>query len=59
MSLEAFKHVARNERLPLRVVVHVLFIGQLHLWDTVTRKAEAGEEEEGEEELNWVVVKEE
>ncbi|XP_040999758.1 BTB/POZ domain-containing protein At3g03510 [Juglans microcarpa x Juglans regia] len=34
MSPEAREHAARNERLPLRVVVQVLFVGQLQLRDT-------------------------
>ena len=50
MSPEALEHAARNERLPLRVVVQVLFVGQLQLRETITRKAEAEEEEEEEEE---------
>ncbi|KAG6663779.1 BTB/POZ domain-containing protein At3g03510 [Carya illinoinensis] len=35
MSPEAREHAARNERLPLRVVVQVLFVGQLQLRDTI------------------------
>ncbi|CBI38691.3 unnamed protein product, partial [Vitis vinifera] len=50
MSPEALEHAARNERLPLRVVVQVLFVGQLQLRETITRKAEAEEEEEEDEE---------
>ena len=50
MSQGAFEHAARNERLPLRVVVQVLFVGQLQLRDTITRKDEEEEEKEEEEE---------
>ncbi|PWA91573.1 BTB/POZ domain-containing protein [Artemisia annua] len=31
MSLEACEHAAQNERLPVRVTVQVLFVGQLRL----------------------------
>lgn len=48
MSSDAVEHAARNERLPLRVVVQVLFVGQLQLRDTITRKVEEVEEEEEE-----------
>jgi len=35
LSLEACTHAAQNERLPLRVVVQVLFFEQLRLRTTV------------------------
>lgn len=38
MSPEACKHAARNERLPLRVVVQVLFTEQLKLRETVVQE---------------------
>lgn len=38
MSPEACEHAAKNERLPLRVVVQVLFFSQLHLRDTMNMK---------------------
>ncbi|KAL5549638.1 hypothetical protein UlMin_004869 [Ulmus minor] len=66
MSTEACEHAAKNERLPLRVVVQVMFAVQLQLKDSITnevngsqdgykiREAEEEEEEEvvefGEEE---------
>ncbi|XP_022863610.1 BTB/POZ domain-containing protein At5g17580-like [Olea europaea var. sylvestris] len=58
MSVEAREHAAQNERLPLRVVVQVLFIGQLQLRDNITKEVQGSddrllkleEEEEDEEE---------
>ncbi|CAI9769401.1 unnamed protein product [Fraxinus pennsylvanica] len=56
MSVEAREHAAQNERLPLRVVVQVLFIGQLQLRDTIVKVQGSDdrllklEEEEEEEE---------
>ncbi|GJZ66759.1 phototropic-responsive NPH3 family protein [Tanacetum coccineum] len=38
MSVEACEHAAQNERLPVRVTVQVLFIGQLHLRETITKE---------------------
>lgn len=38
MSPEACEHAAKNERLPLRVVVQVLFMAQLQLRDTILTK---------------------
>lgn len=58
MSQEARNHAAQNDRLPLRVVVQVLFIEQLKLRDAVTKEVCSGlenrsrsesEEEEGDE----------
>ncbi|XP_059458230.1 BTB/POZ domain-containing protein At5g17580-like [Corylus avellana] len=40
MSLEACEHAAKNERLPLRVVVQVLFAGKLQLNDTITKDSD-------------------
>ncbi|KAL4565549.1 hypothetical protein LXL04_029649 [Taraxacum kok-saghyz] len=40
MSPEACEHAARNERLPVRVAVQVLFAGQLQLRETITKEAE-------------------
>lgn len=37
MSPEACDHAAKNERLPLRVVVQVLFVAQLQLRDTIAK----------------------
>ncbi|KAI3732315.1 hypothetical protein L1987_63519 [Smallanthus sonchifolius] len=39
MSPEACEHAAQNERLPVRVAVQVLFVGQLHLRETITKEA--------------------
>ncbi|XP_019191989.1 PREDICTED: BTB/POZ domain-containing protein At5g17580-like [Ipomoea nil] len=56
MSPEAREHAAQNQRLPLRLVVQVLFVGQLKLRDTITKGAESSDrglvklEEEHEEE---------
>ncbi|PWA47579.1 phototropic-responsive NPH3 family protein [Artemisia annua] len=38
MSVEACEHAAQNERLPVRVTVQVLFVGQLHLRETITKE---------------------
>lgn len=38
LSLEACEHAAKNERLPLRVVVQALFAAQLHIRDTITKE---------------------
>ncbi|KAK4797691.1 hypothetical protein SAY86_030017 [Trapa natans] len=43
MSQEACRHAAQNERLPLRVVVQVLFMEQLKLRETVTKEICNGE----------------
>ncbi|KAK9273611.1 hypothetical protein L1049_018421 [Liquidambar formosana] len=57
MSREACEHAAQNERLPVRVVVQVLFVGQLHLRGTIMREVQGSDdrlrilaEEEKEEE---------
>lgn len=54
LSPEACEHAAKNERLPLRVVVQVLFVAKLQLHDAITtemkdsddrlRKEEAGKD---------------
>ncbi|KAI4353759.1 hypothetical protein L6164_002687 [Bauhinia variegata] len=41
ISPEALEHAAKNERLPLRVVVQVLFVGQLHLQEKMTTEIQA------------------
>nr|XP_043608925.1 BTB/POZ domain-containing protein At5g17580-like [Erigeron canadensis] len=38
MSPEACEHAARNDRLPVRVSVQVLFVGQLHLRETIKKE---------------------
>ncbi|KAK9061119.1 hypothetical protein SSX86_018299 [Deinandra increscens subsp. villosa] len=52
LSTEACEHAAQNERLPVRVAVQVLFVGQLHLRESITKEvAVAGDGcEEKEEE---------
>nr|GMD59461.1 BTB/POZ domain-containing protein At5g17580-like [Ipomoea batatas] len=55
MSPEACEHAAQNQRLPLRLVVQVLFVGQLKLRDTIANGAQSSDrglvkaEEEHEE----------
>ncbi|OVA11232.1 NPH3 domain [Macleaya cordata] len=40
MSPEACTHAAQNKRLPLRVVVQALFVGQLQLRDAITSRVD-------------------
>ncbi|XP_054813479.1 BTB/POZ domain-containing protein At5g17580-like [Prosopis cineraria] len=40
MSQEALQHAAQNSRLPLRTVVQILFVGQLHLRDKIASEAQ-------------------
>ncbi|CAK7333799.1 unnamed protein product [Dovyalis caffra] len=40
MSPEACEHAAKNERLPVRFVVQVLFVAQLQLRDTITKEVQ-------------------
>ncbi|KAK4372284.1 hypothetical protein RND71_007668 [Anisodus tanguticus] len=55
MSPEACEHAAQNEKLPVRVMVQILFSVQLKLKDTVTKRIQRGSDnrllklEEGEE----------
>ncbi|KAE8713313.1 hypothetical protein F3Y22_tig00110213pilonHSYRG00291 [Hibiscus syriacus] len=52
MSAEACEHAAKNERLPVRVVVQVLFMAQLQLRETLVRGThEDGKEDEEEDEV--------
>ncbi|XP_023754998.2 BTB/POZ domain-containing protein At5g17580, partial [Lactuca sativa] len=44
MSPEACEHAAQNERLPVRVAVQVLFVGQLQLRETITKEVTVAEE---------------
>lgn len=46
MSEGARRHAARNERLPTRVVVQVLFAGHMRLKDTIIRERQAAMETE-------------
>ncbi|XP_038678347.1 BTB/POZ domain-containing protein At3g03510-like [Tripterygium wilfordii] len=61
MSPEACEHAAKNERLPLRFVVQVLFVAQLQLRDTITKEMQCVDDklrnEEAEEELENEVKK--
>ncbi|CAI9764714.1 unnamed protein product [Fraxinus pennsylvanica] len=55
MSVEAREHAVQNERLPLRLVVQIMFIGQLQLRDTITKEVQGSDDrimksEEDEEE---------
>ncbi|KAG8374002.1 hypothetical protein BUALT_Bualt11G0085600 [Buddleja alternifolia] len=50
MSMEACEHAAQNERLPLRVVMQVLFVGQLKIKETIPKEVQllkTGEEGDG------------
>ncbi|XVF30610.1 hypothetical protein REPUB_Repub16aG0073200 [Reevesia pubescens] len=62
LSPEACEHAARNERLPVRVVVQVLFMAQLQLRDTVTKEVRSydgkmGKEEEEDDEVRMEMEK--
>lgn len=50
MSVEACEHAAKNERLPVRVVVQVLFVGQLQLRDTILKEVQGSDDKAREEE---------
>lgn len=49
MSVEACEHAANNERLPLRVVVQVLFVGQLQLRDTIMKEVQGSSDDKAQE----------
>ncbi|KAI9187296.1 hypothetical protein LWI28_026466 [Acer negundo] len=51
MSPEACDHASKNERLPLRVVVQVLFVAQLQLRDTITKEEDEAMVSCGEEQV--------
>ncbi|KAG5243943.1 hypothetical protein OIU78_002304 [Salix suchowensis] len=62
MSPEACEHAAKNERLPVRFVVQVLFVAQLQLRDTITKEVqvfddklrrEVAEDEENEVKMGF------
>ncbi|XVE90357.1 hypothetical protein DITRI_Ditri20bG0071000 [Diplodiscus trichospermus] len=62
MSPEACAHAAKNERLPLRVVVKVLFMAQLQLRETLTMEVRGydenlGKQEEEEDEVRMEMEK--
>ncbi|XP_065854683.1 BTB/POZ domain-containing protein At5g17580 [Euphorbia lathyris] len=52
MTPEACEHAVKNERLPLRFVVQVLFVTQLHMRDTIAHKVEAFDSKSTEEEAD-------
>lgn len=68
MSAEACEHAAKNQRLPLRIVVQVLFLVQLQLRDAITKEMQGSdnrltqdevENDEGELALSEGIVKSE
>lgn len=54
MSPEACDHAAKNERMPLRVVMQVLFAGQLHLRDTIMKEVQGSDDKLIKEEAEGV-----
>lgn len=54
LSPEAREHASQNDRLPLRLVVQVLFVGQLSLRETLTKEVEGCDDR-----LRKVVAREE
>ncbi|XP_021817694.1 BTB/POZ domain-containing protein At5g17580-like [Prunus avium] len=50
VSPEAYEHAAKNEKLPLRVVVQVLFAGQLQLRDRILKEVQDSDDKSTEEE---------
>ncbi|GAV88342.1 NPH3 domain-containing protein, partial [Cephalotus follicularis] len=51
MSPEACEHAAKNERLPMRVVLQVLFVAQLRLRDAITKEGQASDDNLRNEEV--------
>ncbi|XP_026410940.1 BTB/POZ domain-containing protein At5g17580-like [Papaver somniferum] len=51
MSEEARIHASQNSRLPLRVVVQALFVGQLHLRDVITTRVDNSDNGSRKEEI--------
>ncbi|KAI3941327.1 hypothetical protein MKW92_037960 [Papaver armeniacum] len=51
MSEEARIHASQNSRLPLRVVVQALFVGQLHLRDVITTRVDNSDNGSRKEEM--------
>ncbi|XP_061999081.1 BTB/POZ domain-containing protein At5g17580-like [Rosa rugosa] len=54
MSPQACDHAAKNECMPLRMVVQVLFAGQLQLRDTITKEVQSLDEKLIKEEADEV-----
>ncbi|XVF06788.1 hypothetical protein REPUB_Repub06bG0080700 [Reevesia pubescens] len=50
MSLEACEYAAKNERLPVRVVVQVLFMARLQLRETLANEVRGYDDNLGKEE---------
>ncbi|CAB4269195.1 unnamed protein product [Prunus armeniaca] len=50
VSPEAYEHAAKNEKLPLRVVVQVLFAGQLQLRDRILKEVQDSDDKSTKEE---------
>lgn len=44
MSAEACDHAAKNERLPVRVALQVLFVAQMHLRDSIKREIQGSQD---------------
>ncbi|XP_028787304.1 BTB/POZ domain-containing protein At5g17580-like [Neltuma alba] len=64
MSQEALQHAAQNSRLPLRMVVQILFVGQLHLRDQIASEVQekiehqkAKEDHQEDEEMQMMNMK--
>ncbi|KAL8254833.1 hypothetical protein R6Q59_033054 [Mikania micrantha] len=55
LSTEACEHAAQNERLPVRVTVQVLFVGQLHLRETIAKESYKSEDDDEDEEDDKVM----
>lgn len=51
MSPEACEHAAKNERLPVRFVVQMLFVSHLQLRDTITKEVQVFDDKLRQEEL--------
>ncbi|PIA50476.1 hypothetical protein AQUCO_01300897v1, partial [Aquilegia coerulea] len=51
MSSAACTHAAQNERLPLRVAVQTLFVGQLHLRDAISSRIDYSQNGSQREEM--------
>ncbi|XP_047337366.1 BTB/POZ domain-containing protein At5g17580 [Impatiens glandulifera] len=49
LSPEIVQHAAQNSRLPLRIVMQVLFIGQMHLREVITKEVDDHLDDEEEE----------
>ncbi|KAI3506496.1 hypothetical protein L1887_28857 [Cichorium endivia] len=59
LSMDACTHAARNDRLPVRTVMQVLFAEQLKLREKMQNKQQAGNTDNSEQEDNCLSPKEE